>query len=309
MSKGWLILMGWLLPFASWTQTTDTLPLSYVTLTPVVVDSRLNVAHFLQQVQSDSSFYKAFKNLRILEHQSIHDIQMRNRSGKTIASMHGKSRQTIQAGCRSMQWLEQSSTGDFFQSDSQYNYYTASLYASLFLTKGKVCGETNLIGNREQSIRSLSGMAKHRAQLKQLLFNPGQPVPGIPLVGKKTSLFHPDVASRYNITLDLDVFNGKTCWLLTQQVKPGSESDVLIDEMTTWFDEATLEVLRRSYSLRYNAGIYDFQVNMDVEMTNIGDYLVPQLIRYVGDWKILFKKRERGVFTTTFSDFKMQRAD
>jgi hypothetical protein len=79
--------------------------------------------------------------------------------------------------------------------------------------------------------------------------------------------------------------------------------------MTTWFDEATLEVLRRSYSLRYNAGIYDFQVNMDVEMTNIGDYLVPQLIRYVGDWKILFKKRERGVFTTTFSDFKMQRAD
>ncbi len=305
MRNGLLLLLCWSMHFASWAQATDTLPISFVTLTPVVVDSRLNVTHFLRQVQTDSSFYKAFKNLRILEHQSIHDMQMRNRSGKTIATLHGKTRQQIQAGCRMMNWLELSATGDFFDSDSLYNYYTASLYAALFLTKGKVCGETNLIGNRDQAIRSLSGMAKHRAQLKQLLFNPGQPVPGIPFIGKKTALFHPDVASHYNISLDMDVLNGKICWLLKQQVKPGSESDVLIDEMITWFDEATLDVLRRSYSLRYNAGIYDFQVNMDVEMTKVGDYLVPQLIRYVGDWKILFKKRERGVFTTTIADVKI----
>ncbi len=26
-----------------------------------------------------------------------------------------------------------------------YNYYTAQLYAGLFFTKGKVCGETNIV--------------------------------------------------------------------------------------------------------------------------------------------------------------------
>lgn len=297
--------MTWLFISSSWAQSMmDTLPVSYVTLSPLVVDQRINVSQFLQQVQIDSSFYKAFKNLRIIEYKAIHNIQMHDRFGEAIAGFDGKSKQMINQGCRSMIWENQVATGDFFDTDSQYRYYTASLYAYLFLTKGKVCGETNIIGNRDQSIRSLSGIAKHKAQLKQLLFNPGQEVLGIPFVGKKTALFHPDVASRYDITLDLDVWNGKSCWLLTQKVKPGSESDVIVDEMTTWFDEVTLEVLKRSYTLRYDAGVYDFNVRMEVEMTKLGDFLVPQLIRYFGDWKLLFKKRERGVFTTTFSDFQ-----
>jgi len=43
---------------------------------------------------------------------------------------------------------------------------------------------------------------------------------------------------------------------------------------------------------------------MEVVMARVGTYLVPSLIRYTGNWKAIFKPRERGVFTATLFDFK-----
>jgi hypothetical protein len=73
--------------------------------------------------------------------------------------------------------------------------------------------------------------------------------------------------------------------------------------MTTWFDETTNEVVARNYSLSYDAGVYDFKVQMEVQMTHFGKLLVPALIRYNGNWKAIFKDRERGVFTATLFGF------
>ncbi len=74
--------------------------------------------------------------------------------------------------------------------------------------------------------------------------------------------------------------------------------------MTTWFNTKNMEVLGRNYSLSYGAGVYDFDVNMEVEMTHSGDLLVPQTLRYKGNFGVVFKKRERGEFTATLFDFK-----
>jgi hypothetical protein len=64
-----------------------------------------------------------------------------------------------------------------------------------------------------------------------------------------------------------------------------------------------MEIVARNYDLSYNAGVYDFDVHMEVVMTKFGEYLVPQTLRYKGDWDVAFKKRERGVFTATLFDF------
>jgi hypothetical protein len=78
---------------------------------------------------------------------------------------------------------------------------------------------------------------------------------------------------------------------------------VVIDEMNTWFDESTLDIVGRNYSLSYDAGVYDFDVQMEVKMQNFNGLTVPSLIRYRGNWKVIGKKRERGVFTATLSQF------
>ena len=62
--------------------------------------------------------------------------------------------------------------------------------------------------------------------------------------------------------------------------------------MTTWFDYKTLEVLARNYSLSYKAGMYDFDVSMKVEMTRVRGMLIPQIMRYKGNFGVLLKKRE-----------------
>jgi hypothetical protein len=56
--------------------------------------------------------------------------------------------------------------------------------------------------------------------------------------------------------------------------------------------------------MSYDAGVYDFNVHMEVQMTRFKNYLLPKTIRYAGNWDVAFKKRERGYFTATLFDFK-----
>ena len=82
------------------------------------------------------------------------------------------------------------------------------------------------------------------------------------------------------------------------------KSNIVFDNMTTWFNSQTMEIVGRNYDLSYDSGVYEFDVHMEVLMSRFGEYLVPSVIRYNGDWDVIFKKRERGVFTATLFDFK-----
>ena len=120
----------------------------------------------------------------------------------------------------------------------------------------------------------------------------------------KTAIYDDDMADVYDMSIDMDDYNKTSCYLFTQKVKPGQEGKAVVDEMVTWFNDKTFEVVARNYTLSYNAGVYDFKIKMEVQMTHMGNYLIPALIRYNGNWKAIFKKRERGVFTATLFDFR-----
>jgi hypothetical protein len=284
-------------------QTADTIGQKIITLSEVVANSKLNIPAFIDRVKNDTTFYKAFKNLDIIGYTSLNDIRMMDKHNNTEASLYSKTKQTVQNGCRKMQTLQQQTTGDFYNSDSSYNYYTAQMYASLFFTRDSVCGENNIVAGREFSTEGKSGIEKHKEQLKMLFFDPGKKIPGIPFISNKTEIFGDDMADKYNMDIDMDEYNKTSCYIFTITVKPEHKDDVVIDEMKTWFDDKTFEVVARNYKLSYDAGVYDFDVQMEVEMTHYKNYLVPQLMRYTGNWKVLFKSRERGVFTATLFDF------
>ena len=204
-----------------------------------------------------------------------------------------------------MQVLQEEVTGDFYTAEKQYNYYTAQMYASLFFTKGSVCNEDNIVAGREFSTEGKSGMEKHKEQLKMLFFNPGKKIKGLPFMSNKTAIYDDEMADKYDMSIDMEMYRNSLCYIFRQKVKPGKADGVIVDEMTTWFDEKTFEVVARTYSLSYDAGVYDFKVQMEVEMTRVGNLTVPSLIRYNGDWKAITKKRERGVFTATLSAFEL----
>lgn len=277
-----------------------------ITLNTIVIDNKLDVPAFVRKIKEDTSFYKAFKNLRIVGFTAINDIRMLDKKGGLDASLFSHTKQALNNGCRKMQTIDEKSTGDFYTDDKGYNYYTAQMYASLFFTKDSVCGETNTILGNEFSTDGKSGMEKHKEQLKMLFFNPGRRINGLPFMSKKTAIYDDDVAESYDMNIDYEMRNSQNCYVFKQIVKPGKEGSVVVDAMTTWFNDSTFDVVARNYSLSYDAAVYDFKVVMQIEMTKVGELTVPALIRYNGNWKAIFKKRERGIFTATLSDFKLK---
>ena len=275
-----------------------------LTLTEVVVNNKLNVPAFIERIKNDTSFYKAFRNLHLLNFSAINDVRMLNKNNNNQATLTSKTRQIRDSNCRRTEVLEEQTTGDFYTDDHQYNYYTAQMYASLFFTKATICGEDNIIKGREFDVKGKTGIEKHKEQLKTLFFNPGKKIKGLPFMSNKTSIYDDEMADVYDMQIDMDDYNKTSCYIFKQKVKPGKENSVVVDEMTTWFNDKTFEVVARNYSLSYDAGVYDFKVQMEVQMTHAGNLLVPSLIRYNGNWKAIFKKRERGVFTATLYDFK-----
>lgn len=276
---------------------------NYITLSEIVINKNLDIASFIKRVKTDTSFYKAFRNLRIIGYTSINDIRMLDNQGKTLASLNSTTKQIRRGNCRRMRALNQQSTGDFFDKNGNFNYYTAQMYAGLFFTKDSVCGENNIVKGHEFSTSGLTGIERHKEQLKMLFFDPGKKINGLPFISNKTEIFSPEIADNYDMKIDYKEFNEVPCYVFSINVKKGKKSDVVIDEMTTWFDAKTFDIVARNYSLKYDAGVYDFDVKMKVQMTKVGNLLVPSLLAYNGNWKVVFNKRERGVFTATLSDF------
>jgi len=279
-----------------------------ITLSEIIIRRNIDVAGFIEQVKNDTTFYKAFRNLHILNFTSLNDIRIFDKKGKVKASLYSKTTQWANAGCRYTNIAQEEVTGDIYDDEKHYNYYTPELYASLFFAQDTVCGQTNIVKGIELNAKDKSGMAKRKEQLKMLFFNPGKAIPGLPFIGNKTAIFDKDMAPLYDYALDMEEHLGEMCYVFSIKAKDktsgGNSNKVVIDEMVTWFSVKTMEVIARNYSLSYDAGVYDFDVNMQVEMTRAGTLLVPKLLRYTGNWDVVFKKRENAAFTATLFDFR-----
>jgi hypothetical protein len=294
----------------SWAQdTTLNVANQSFTLTDAIVRNNFDYKAILEKIKRDTSFYKAFKTLRTIGYSSFNHIEMYDKNQRMEASLDSRTRQNRIGGCRTMDVLEEKTFGNLRDRKGEYNYVTPSLYASLFFTKGKICGETNIVKGKKRTIQG-SGIEKAKEQLKMLFFNPGEKIPGIPMIGNKLDLYDDNAHELYNYRLDYVDYHGKLAYVF--EIKPKEDlgffakDRVVVDQMITWFNPTTLEVLGRNYSLSYKAGVYDFNVQMEVEMTYTPNgLLVPKILRYKGDWDVVFKKRERGLFTATLFDFKV----
>ncbi|MBC7903824.1 MAG: hypothetical protein H7Y27_10390 [Gemmatimonadaceae bacterium] len=300
-----------LICFAGFSQKKDsvvTIGKKVVTLKEVVVSNNLNVPGFIDRIKNDTSFYKAFRNLKILGYTALNDIRMLDKKEKQAATLESKTQQHVKNGCRSTEIINEKTTGDIYDAQKNWNYYTGELYAGLFFAKDTVCGETNIVGDAEFQIKDKSGIAKHKEQLKMLFFNPGKKIPGIPFIGNKIALFDDEVSVLYDFVIDMADYGGQLCYVFTikarEDLSRSEKNDIVINEMTTWFNSSNMDIVARNYDISYGAGVYDFDVKMEVQMDKFEDLLVPKLIRYTGNWHAVFKKRERGVFTATLFDFK-----
>lgn len=173
--KNQLIIVLLLLAGPAFAQKTDSSILvgsKIITLSELVVNNKLNVPAFIERIKNDSTFYKAFRNLHIIGFTAINDIRMNNKDGTPKATLRSKTKQIRANNCRTMQTLEETVTGDMYDDNRQFNYYTAQMYASLFFTKDSICNEDNIVTGREFSTKGKKGLEKNKEQLKMLFLTP-----------------------------------------------------------------------------------------------------------------------------------------
>jgi len=167
-----------------------------ITLSEVVVNNKLNVPAFINRIKNDTSLYKAFRNLHILGFTAINDIRMNDSDGKIKAGLTSTTKQLRNKNCRTMQTIDEQVTGDIYDENRDFKYYTAKMYASLFFTKDSICGEDNIVAGHEFSTAGKSGLEKNKEQLKMLFFNPGKRINGLPFISNKTAIYDDEMADK-----------------------------------------------------------------------------------------------------------------
>ena len=258
-----------------------------------------DVGAFIRRARTDTTFFKAFKGLRVVPFSAVNDIRILNKRGGTEATYYSRTRTSVARGCRNMTTSDERVTGDFFKRNRDYRYFTAELYAYLFFTKGTVCGDNDNVSSINQ--RGSGSIEKAKYQLKQLIFNPGSKISGVPLIGNKASIFEPEIAKKYDFRLMSVEYAGEGCYLFRALPKKEYADDVVYNELSTWFRKSDYSILARDYSLSYHTPVYDFDVKMRVRLVPVGSRNLPSRIEYDGNWRVATQGRERGKFVTTFS--------
>jgi len=143
---------------------------NYVTLSEIVVNNKLDVTSFIERVKTDTTFYKAFRNLHIIGYTALNDIRMLDKDGNVQASLRSKTKQIRTGNCRKMKVLDQTTTGDMYDNNGNFNYYTGQMYAGLFFTKDSVCGEDNIVKGHEFSTLWFKRDGKAQGTIKNVVF-------------------------------------------------------------------------------------------------------------------------------------------
>ncbi len=174
------------------------------------VQGGFDVEAFINRIKDDTTFYKAFKTLRLLSYNMYNDIEIVNKKEEVIASYTGITKQIINNHCRTMEVKQEKVTGNYYTSKKNFRYYTAKLYAHLFFTQGKICNENNIVASTKTNQH---GTQKYEEQLRNLIFNPGQPIHGIPGIGDNVEIFEQPYVDKYQFKLSKVDYNNEECYV------------------------------------------------------------------------------------------------
>lgn len=248
---------------------------------------------FISQVINDTTFYQAFLNLKYYPHRVNSEILVFHKDESQKGKMY---REAVQyRNLYNEMWIDiqfEKTNGRIKKRNGEWKYLTAEMYDDVFFPNDKET-VSNKIKTKEQELVSGSKLEKHKAQLKKMLFNPGQEIDNVPFIGDKLAIFDSEMVPYY----DYAIFTHK--WkdtiptiAFSQFVKEGMEDDVVIRDMTSYFHQDTREVIAREYRLAHNTIFFDFDISIKVENQLIDGKIVPVRIEYDGAWDIPFKKPE-----------------
>jgi hypothetical protein len=275
-----------------------------VTLDSIVVAAQkkgFDVEEFIRMVQRDRSFYAAFHRLRKTSYRATNQMTFFSKKNVEKAAYKSTTLQKVENQCLSMQVLDETASGDFYDRKHNYHYYTAKLYDRVFFTHGRVCATDQVNEDSIAINEDARGLEKYYQELKKLIFLPGEKA-AVPIIGGKTEIFSAKLRPYYDYQIAVKNFaeKGPVCYVFTAKVKPeylqNKEGQTVIKFIETYFERKTLQVMGRKYDLEYQGVLFSFKVSMDIALVKSNGKYLPQKVGYSGRWDVPFRKEEFGRF-------------
>ncbi len=265
----------------------------------------LDITDFIHVMLNDTAFYGAFQELK--KHSFV--AQNKIATFKENEKIEGKIVRKIYHDNTGEKYkqkvLFKLDSGKVFKRNGDFDLYTVRMFSYIFMNEGN----SDFVPNQKVT-SNLNDEEGYKQKLKTLIFTPGKPVNGIPLISDKTEIFGAELRKYYDYSFYYATYQGNIpVYYFKCKVKSGlswwNEDDTMIKELTTIFDAKNMNILGRYIDMKYSSIPFDFNVKMNIEMSYLNeDILVPTHISYDGDWDIPFKKKEICTFDIQHSQFK-----
>ncbi len=270
---------------------------------------RINVQAFINKIISDTSFYEAFRQMKrysFTAENRIFTYDKKNRiEGKVYRKIFHNNH-----GPYKMQFLAKQDSGRIFKKNGKYQLYTVEMFDYIFMN----AYNTDFTASAPSSGGKGGSNESYKDKLKTLLFSPGRPIKGLPIIGNKTQIFSANMRQYYDYSFYSGTYlDSIPIYTFRVKEKPGlsgwTKDGLMIKEMNTIFDKRTLQIMGRSVVMKYDNLVFDFDVSMNIEMAYFdnGETLLPTKISYQGNWDIPFKKEERASFLILHKGYKKEK--
>lgn len=257
-----------------------------------------DVNNFIEMVREDTSFYQAFRNIKLISHDANHRQEFFNEKGKLIDFYSAKTQLLPSGNCKEIKFLSKETSKTYEKKNGEQRYLTAKLYEKVFLPSGKICAvkNTGITSKKKEGI-----IDYYYGELKRFIFQPGEKA-NIPLIGNKTALFSEKMRKYYQYGIESKKYSdGTPCYVFTIKVKD-KYSDIktgktVIKFMETYFSKKDFQVMGRDYEVKYPGPFFSFNIQVSVALEYLGNNLyMPKMVNYSGEWDIPGRKKETGKF-------------
>lgn len=266
-----------------------------------ITGTRLNVETFIHAVTTDTSFYKAFRDMKKYGFLAENNIYTYDKKNKISGRIYRKIKRNTVAP--RVEYLAKLDTGRVYKKNGKYQLYTVELFDYIFMNAYQSEFSDATFGSHAGSSN-----AGYKDKLKTLIFSPGRPVKGLPFIGSKTEIFSSNMRQYYDYSFYSGTYlDSIPVYRFKVTVKPDLSSwtkdGLMIKELTTIFDKRNFEILGRYVDMKYSNMLFDFNVQMNIEMSYFKEVKLPVKISYQGNWNVPLKKEERASVLVVQKDY------
>jgi hypothetical protein len=288
----------------------DTIKTIQLDSTVQITAQKFGIETFINAIITDNTFYQAFRNMKKYTFVAENRVYSYDKKNKVDGRIYRKIKHNND-GPYKMEYLAKEDAGKLYKRNGKYHLYTMEMFDYIFMNSQN--SDLLTEGPMTTGAKGKGSNEGYKDKLKTLIFSPGKPIKGLPFIGNKTQLFTANMRQYYDYSYDsgvyldsIPVYRFKVA--IKNDISRGTKDDLMIKTLTTIFDKRNFAILGRYVDMKYSNMLFDFDVQMNIEMSYFDGEKLPTKITYQGNWDYPMKKEERASFLIVHKDYRLGKA-